>query len=264
MALPATGTVTRDGSCCCGDCYGSAVESLCLTLDVECAGWAGEQVTITKTGGATLTHCGTECVQYVGTIGNPCGSLNTVLAYLPCPVTGPPSASYVFVFVYNTGLTFPDGPCRAFSTDQTLACTFTSEGYTPPTYPIRWDDLGGDTGADCIDICDCGLADAALAGSVTFSDAPCGEALAAGAAAKAATAPAPPCRFEGDELTGAERAVWGLDHRRRWLRCGKAGFERVGLPVTDCRSCGTRAARRCGAGRCPGYEPADVDGRPEV
>lgn len=74
----------------------------------------------------------------------------------------------------------------------------------------------------------------------------------------AATAPAPPCRFEGGDLTGEQRSALKLDHRKRWFRCGKPGFERFGLPVTDCRSCGTRASRRCGAGRCPGYEPAEA------
>lgn len=263
MALPATGTETRDGSCCCGgDCYADAPDDLCLTLNVECAGWADERVTITKTGGATLTHCGAECVQYVGTIGNPCGSLNTVLAYLPCPVTGPPSATYVFVFVYNVGLVFPQGPCRAFSTDQTLACTFTSEGYTPPEYPIRWDTLGGDTGPDCPDICDCGLADGALAGSVTFSAAPCGEALMA-AGLKTAPAPEPPCRWRGAELTGPERSALALDHRKAWHRCGKPDFPRLGLPVTSCKACKT-VDMKCSRADCTGYEPADVDGRPDV
>lgn len=88
-------------------------------------------------------------------------------------------------------------------------------------------------------------------GGFTLSDGTCGGALMA-----AAVEP-PPCRFQGADLTGEERSSLRLDHRKRWLRCDKPGFERFGLPVTDCRACGTRASRRCGSGRCPGYEPAE-------
>lgn len=91
---------------------------------------------------------------------------------------------------------------------------------------------------------------------ILIEDGACGGMMAAPRLMAATAAPPPSCRWQGDDLAGAERAAEGLDHRRRWLRCGKPGFERVGLPVTDCRTCGTPSSRRCLPGHCPGYEPA--------
>jgi hypothetical protein len=91
----------------------------------------------------------------------------------------------------------------------------------------------------------------------------CPAALVAATARATATAPEPPCRWRGAELTGQERAALSLDHRRTWYRCGKPDFPRLGLPVTDCRTC-KAADMRCSRAGCTGYEPADVDGRPDV
>ena len=71
--------------------------------------------------------------------------------------------------------------------------------------------------------------------------------------------PGPPCRHRGDEMRTGDVARAGLSTSRRWYACGKAGFERYGLPVSDCRTCGLPPAQQCGSGRCDGYEPGDPD-----
>lgn len=78
---------------------------------------------------------------------------------------------------------------------------------------------------------------------------------------KAAPAPppGPPCVHRGDEIRAGDAARAGLPTSRRWYACGKAGFERYGLPVSDCRTCGLPPAQQCGSGRCDGYEPGDPD-----
>jgi hypothetical protein len=95
--------------------------------------------------------------------------------------------------------------------------------------------------------------------TATLTAGPC-PAMGVTPALAATSAPAPavaPCRFEGSELTGMARRLAGLDHRRRWYKCGLPGFARFGLPVTDCQSCGVSPERRCGPRTCPGYMAAE-------
>lgn len=70
--------------------------------------------------------------------------------------------------------------------------------------------------------------------------------------------PGPPCGHRGDAMSAGKVAALKLSTLRTWYTCEKVGFERYALPVSDCRTCGIPADRRCGSG-CPGYEPGDPD-----
>lgn len=236
MALPATTQTTSDGSCCCGDCYEDAPETFCLTLDVDCAGWAGEEVTVTKTGGTTLPWCSGTFVRYVGTIGNPCGSLNSIEAYVSCVESGLPTG-YAWVWIYNTGLVFPQGPCRNFGTDISISCV--PNGATAPVYDLYYLSNGGITGPDCIDVCDCGSFDF-IAGTVTFSAGPCGGAFAATAetpARKPLPFLPPQCAHLGGKVPGApcgssaRRCEFFGDVTTRFRTCAGADRSCVGCPA---------------------------------
>ena len=52
-----------------------------------------------------------------------------------------------------------------------------------------------------------------------------------------------PCKFVGEELTGAERESKGLDHARKWLLCLHPARP-LGEVVCQCKGCGPG---------CPGY-----------
>lgn len=70
--------------------------------------------------------------------------------------------------------------------------------------------------------------------------------------------PGPPCAHRGDALPAGKVAALKLSTLRTWYACGREGFERFGLPVSDCRTCGIPADRRCSSD-CPGYEPGEPD-----
>jgi hypothetical protein len=75
--------------------------------------------------------------------------------------------------------------------------------------------------------------------------------------AMTATGPAH-CRFRSGEEDTDRGALArdGLPPVLTWHRCEKPGFARLGLPVTECRTCGVPADRKCGSlDVCPGYEP---------
>lgn len=54
-----------------------------------------------------------------------------------------------------------------------------------------------------------------------------------------------PCVRVGDLLTGHERELLGLDHRKEWMRCDHPD-QPLGAAVCRCKGCGPK---------CPGYQP---------
>lgn len=95
----------------------------------------------------------------------------------------------------------------------------------------------------------CGLCDhnAKHGGRRNHPKAPRRPPAKALASAKASSARKPlpviPCRFVGDDLTGAERTAKNLDHRRQWTHCDHPK-KPLGEAVCGCAGCGPR---------CPGY-----------
>lgn len=68
--------------------------------------------------------------------------------------------------------------------------------------------------------------------------------------------PADPCRFEGDEVGGAERERLGLPHGRVWLEC-LSESQPLGRYVCKCQGCGPR----CGGYRAEGAFDPDLGRR---
>ena len=77
---------------------------------------------------------------------------------------------------------------------------------------------------------------------------------------KAAPAPppGPPCAHRGAALPAGRVAALKLSTLRTWYACDKPGFERLGLPVSPCQTCGVPDGQKCSAA-CPGYEPGEPD-----
>ena len=252
MALPATGTATRDGSCCCGGtcCCGWGSE-VCVTFaDVpvvycpenpgvdctECARAVFEGLSV------TLTLAG-PC-SWEATVTDPNGVGNVTLGItLGCADLAGASLTCVFSMT-DPGLGTPSYCGGTRTLDQWAApgacdpATFSDPNHDRSLAPTFDFDLTGMT--------------------ATVTDGACGAVLAVLRAALE-----PPCRWRGAELTGGERAALALDHRKTWHRCGRPDFPRLGLPVTGCRAC-KAADMKCSRSGCVGYEPADVDGRPDV
>lgn len=70
--------------------------------------------------------------------------------------------------------------------------------------------------------------------------------------------PGPPCAHRGDAMSAGKVAALKLSTLRTWYACDKPGFERYGLPVSDCRTCGVPDGQKCGQ-TCPGYQPGEPD-----
>lgn len=245
-----------DGCYCCGggDCcpHGDPPETLCVTFgvrDCECEEFgcskqyevflSGQSFTVTRT---DPEACGWEFEDDPPDWDGGCGS----------PDSGPVHRT-VSVNLSGSGVVSVSAQIAwagiTVSVASSAADTVPAvSGCLPQTTPLEW----------TTDF----LTWAAVDADATVTAGACEEPLMAATAAKA-TAPEPPCRWRGDELTGGERSALSLDHRRTWYRCGKPGFERLGLPVTDCRTCKS-ADMKCSKAGCTGYEPADVDGRPDV
>lgn len=249
MALPATGTATRDGSCCCGggcgDCPCSIPEYLCVYLPAQtdpggCPCGGEEYVEIRNA--AAIAEGGDPCVWRrdacppVLACPYPCSDDpgRVVLARMDCLADG------TLTLFVNFQSAAP--ACDRAATGTAAGGAITCDPFTA-TFTHSFGDF-------------------TLTGAVVTAG-PCGAPLMAAPRLMTATAPEPPCRWRGAELTGPERAALALDHRKAWYRCGKPDFPRLGLPVTSCKACKT-ADMKCSRAGCTGYEPADVDGRPDV
>lgn len=255
--------VSGSGGCCCGgastDCcpYGDPPDELCLeagTFPSVGADWilSGQSFTLTRgAGSCSWTYTATTGPDLILTSGG----LTCTWHPFDISVTasfdgagGAVSLTFLIRYENTAGLGCPGG---IVSVGNIIG------GGTPTAVSGCLPQTGG--GGTYFDPLDSPFG-SYTAPDCTLSSGPCGGgfmAVAPALATKSAPAPAiAPCRFEGEELTGAERAAAKLDHRRRWYRCGLPGFARFGLPVTDCRACGVPDAMRCGPA-CPGYVAAE-------
>lgn len=268
MALPATGTATRDGSCCCGGpCGGCACSPQPAGIDIDLSG-----LTLHYGFDSSCTFDGL-VLSLASSEAQPCtwstdGDVPTDM----CPLGSPCSDDPLFAriaftfecpgslvlniqfaeattgcnFFFSKTVTLDDAADRAAAGVDCDPFAATLSGFTATN-------LSGPGACLC-------AGTISLSGSVSLSES--AGPMTAAAAAVAAVDPGP-CRWRGVELTGPERAALALDHRKTWYLCGKPDFPRLGLPVTDCRTC-KAVDMRCSKAGCTGYEPADVDGRPGV
>lgn len=276
MALPATGTATRDGSCCCGG-GGATCCDLCDPPDELCVTFGTGDVGL-FTGLPDTGDCApagfTEAAS--GTFANWFDGQTFTLTRTACSWAGSAASVTIGGLTYTRVVTvelYQDGgTCRfRVTAEQYNPSGMSAYGHTFSTttavgyaYACGADPEVGET--DCLPVGFSGsmygsyangsFAHAAYTGGFTLD-------VCAGPMMAAATAPDPPCRWRSAELTGGERSALALDHRKAWYRCGKPDFPRLGLPVTDCRTC-KAVDMRCSKAGCTGYEPADVDGRPDV
>lgn len=269
MALPATGTATRDGSCCCGgECGACACSPLPSGIDIDLSGLTlnygfdstcpldGLVVPLTN---SELQPCTWSTDGDVPTdmcpLGSPCSDdpLFVRIAFtFECPGSLILNIQFVEAttgcnFFFSKTVTLDDADDRDAAGIDCDPFSATLSGFTATN-------LSGPGACLC-------AGTISLSGSATLTES--AGPLSVAAVLKTAAAPEPPCRWRGAELTGQERAALSLDHRKTWYRCGKPGFPRLGLPVTDCRAC-KAADMKCSRAGCTGYEPADVDGRPDV
>jgi len=273
MALPATGTATRDGSCCCGgDACGCTGDCEFAALpDVLCVDLSGLSTSCgcpMPTTKLRLRKADPEVApcSYGSAIGGFGGGFW---------LDGCTHGGGVFVggsMAYGCDGADPDATTTQLNIDflygggcSNQFVSYLDAGTCSPfewTFSGAWSNTFSSTGG-CVAANFCpGSVTGTVAVTAAVGEDCDGEALMA-ATLKTADAPEPPCRWRGVELTGPERAALSLDHRKTWYLCGKPDFPRLGLPVTDCRTC-KAVDMRCSKAGCTGYEPADVDGRPGV
>jgi len=261
MALPATGTETRDGSCCCGggECcsYGDSELSgyVCVTMPT---GWPTALYEDVLGGRQFVLPYFTGCEWSDAFTGSASDGTCTYSYALQLRAYHPTVPGDEMVVDGSFGFTaVTSGGCGLPATHYFL----TGEGTPTAAAGCRPQTMPGLTNGSNV-----GFTYYDTPAGVVVEDAPggtCPAPLMAAARLLTAPAPEPPCRWRGEELTGPERAALALDHRKTWHRCGRPDFPRLGLPVTACRACKT-VDMKCSKAGCTGYEPTDVDGRPEV